>query len=338
MRTGIMSKRHHYVPEFLLRNFSDDDKIWLFDKHTCRPFRTSIKNAFVEGYFNTVIANGFTLEGEQIFGRAEDAAAPILNRIIEKRDVKHLSEDEYAAVTMFVTVQHLRTKQARRTFTLFREHLAKRFPGIRELDLQLPHLSAAESDKYASLDFIVENLSEFSHAIAEKTLILVERDCPGSFWISDHPVVLHKDCLPNEDRSLGLKVAGVQIFLPISPTYALAYFCKTIFEELEQGIAKIDAVRSRMFSRWFRAGALADKERLTMADLNYKKETVVQMLRALKDDRKIRFNKQNLIFLNSRQVATGYRFVAGPNKDFSLALDMLRQSPELRCTDHMRIA
>src|SRR5947209_4153151 len=110
-----MSKRHHYVPEFLLRNFAIDDKIWLFDKHTSKPFRTHIKNVFVEGYFNTVLAEGFTLEAEQIFGRAEDAAAPVLQRIIEEKSVVHLTEDERAAITVFVTIQHLRTKQARRT-------------------------------------------------------------------------------------------------------------------------------------------------------------------------------------------------------------------------------
>jgi len=336
--TRMTPKRHHYVPEFLLRNFADDDKIWLFDKHTSKVFRTSIKNAFVEGHFNTVVADKFTLEAEQIFTRAEATAAPILNDIIEKKTVKHLDEEAYAAVTVFVTIQHLRTKQARRTFKLFREHMTKRFPGIPQSELGLPNLTAEEGDKYASLDFIVNNLSEFSQAIGEKTLILVERNCPGSFWISDHPVVLHNDNAPHGDRSIGLKVPGVQVFMPISPKYALAYFCQTILEELEQGIAKIDAIRSRRFADWFKTGTLGDAERLTMTNLNYKREIVAQTFRALKTDRKIQFNEQNLIFLNSKQVISGFRFVASAARDFSLVVDMLEKSPELRMTDHLQFA
>ena len=153
-----MTQRHHYVPLVLLKNFSSNEKIWLFDKHLNKSVRTNIRNAFVEGDFNTIIGDGFTLEAEQIFGRAETVAAPILQSILDKKEIRHLGIDDRAAIATFVTIQHLRSKQSRRTFSILREEMERRFPNIPQSNFDLPGFTPTEADKYASLDFIVQNL------------------------------------------------------------------------------------------------------------------------------------------------------------------------------------
>ena len=331
-----MPERHHYVPQLILRNFASDSKIWLFDKHKLKRFQTSVKNAFVEGDYNTVVADGFTLEAEQIFTRAEARIAPVLKSILDNGSVKQLSNDDKVQLAIFVTLQHLRTKQSRRTFTLFREHVRKRFPESPDLDFQVPYLNLDESDKYASLDFIVKNLSELSHALVEKDLVLIEKNCPGQFWVSDHPVILHNDAPDDAWSRRGLRVPGIQIYMPISSSYVIGFFCPTLAQELEDGIAKIDSAKSRAFARWFGTGNVGEIERLTLTDITYRKGKVERVLRAIRDDKKISFNKQNLIFLNSRQVVAAYRFLGSQKADFELAIDMLREDPSLRVTDHIR--
>jgi hypothetical protein len=124
--------------------------------------------------------------------------------------------------------------------------------------------------------------------------------------------------------------------MPISPSYVLGFFCPTLAQELEDGIGKIDSAKSRAFARWFGTGNVGEIERLTLTDITYRKGKVERVLRAIRDDNKISFNKQNLIFLNSRQVVAAYRFLGSQKADFELAIDMLREDPSLRMTDHIR--
>jgi len=324
-----MSQRHHYVPLVLLRNFSSDEQICLFDKHSNKSFKTNIKNAFVEGDFNTVIGDGFTLEAEQIFGRAETAAAPILQSILEKKEIKHLGIDERATIATFVTIQHLRSKQSRRTFSIFREEMKRRFPDIPQSNFELPGFAPNEADKYASLDFIAQNLGSLAQHIVQKDFLLVELDCAGAFWISDHPVVLHNDNPKGYESNLGLAVPGIQIYLPVSSLHALAFFCPTIKEELKKGADKASKIKNSFFAKFFESGNLGDAHARTLAQLSQAKKTIDLHFRQ-HENQKIFFNAQNLIFLNSLQVQTAYRFLAGPQDDFTLAIDMLRETPAIR--------
>ena len=132
-----MPERHHYVPRLLLNGFTRHEKIWLFDKHTERAFQTNTTNAFVEGDFNSVLGENFKIEGEEAFGRIEAAVAPIVYRIRKRNDLHHLTGDEKAVLAKFTTLQHLRSKQSRRFFSLFREEIQRRFPDIPQSKLDI---------------------------------------------------------------------------------------------------------------------------------------------------------------------------------------------------------
>jgi hypothetical protein len=83
---------------------------------------------------------------------------------------------------------------------------------------------------------------------------------------------------------------------------------------------------------------MGEVERLTLADMMYHRQVVERMLRAILEDRKLRFSKQNLIFLNSHQAIAAYRYIGSPKADFALAEDMLRENPDFRLTDHISFA
>jgi hypothetical protein len=144
------------VPRLLLNGFSHQEKIWLYDKQARKAFRTNTINAFVEGDFNTVSGEDFKIEGEELFGRIETAVAPIIYAIRKRNDLCHLSDDEKLAIAQFAALQHLRSKQSRRFFSVFREEMQRRFPDIPQSKFDLPGLSQFEADKFTSLDLVAK--------------------------------------------------------------------------------------------------------------------------------------------------------------------------------------
>jgi Protein of unknown function (DUF4238) len=83
-----MPKRHHYIPEFILWNFADEDD-WLhyFDKRAPNRIvrRGKPDELFQHRHLNSVIESDgrkdARLEGE-FFGKLDDLAAPIVEKIV----------------------------------------------------------------------------------------------------------------------------------------------------------------------------------------------------------------------------------------------------------------
>ena len=74
---------------------------------------------------------------------------------------------------------------------------------------------------------------------------------------------------------------------------------------------------------------------LTLADLKFQQKKIESHLVAMRDERKIKFNKQNLLFLNSSQVLSAHRFIGSCDNRFSLVADMIKQNPEIREPRHV---
>jgi hypothetical protein len=54
MKDDVSSKLHHYIPQFYLRGFSDEDEmLFVYDKKAQRIYRSSLENSFAETHRNT---------------------------------------------------------------------------------------------------------------------------------------------------------------------------------------------------------------------------------------------------------------------------------------------
>ena len=65
----------HYVPQFLLKNFSVDPnkpQVWAYDKSTGRSFRTNVRNIAAEKGFYRLEVGGRTLSLEEGLSTLED--------------------------------------------------------------------------------------------------------------------------------------------------------------------------------------------------------------------------------------------------------------------------
>ena len=80
-------KRHHYIPQFLLKNFLDDsDRFWVFDKKKGKLHQGTPRNTFVEkNLYRTINFDhgNYSCEAEEELSRIESRAAPVIKKIIK---------------------------------------------------------------------------------------------------------------------------------------------------------------------------------------------------------------------------------------------------------------
>jgi hypothetical protein len=112
------AKKHHYVPQALLRHFSIDgagQRIWVLDKTTGRTFPAPIADVACETHFNTLQIDGRKIVLESAFDAIDSMAAPLLRKILDRRTIGGLSADERYGVALIAATQLLRVKLQRTT-------------------------------------------------------------------------------------------------------------------------------------------------------------------------------------------------------------------------------
>ncbi len=114
-------KRHHYVPEMLLCNFTDvEGRLFVFSKE--RPEQgvapRNANNSFVIGHFNSQTnADGTRNPAiERALSLVESDAKVVLDKIFvaaRRGSVPGLTPEERIQLAIFFVVQHRRTPEAR---------------------------------------------------------------------------------------------------------------------------------------------------------------------------------------------------------------------------------
>ena len=221
-------KNQHYVPQFLLKNFSSRGNkfIWAFDKNEKYRLRNQIKERPIkkvasENFFYDQFENNKTGSYEYDLQRAEDLTAPIIDKIKKTKNILDLSEEERKTLSFFITLQSLRTKgQLLRTETSMKT-LSKQLND--KANIEIPSF-----DFKSTWFWMLEESISFYDILMKKVWMLCESD--NSFLISDNPVTLINTTDKSENRgTLGLDSYGIEIYLPLSPSLTLCLFCEKFF-------------------------------------------------------------------------------------------------------------
>lgn len=338
MSNQYRSQVHHSVPRFVLQEFSENDKIWIYDKHTDKSFRTNIRNVMCERDFNAVSFKGVILNYEQRLARLEDVAAPIIRKIVAENSISGLEPGETAKFCTFVAAQMLRAKQHRRSFELMRTEMTRRFPGLAD-EAPLKDLEPDELDKLSSLQFLSEHLTEFAKHFLVKHAVVLKKACHGSLFISDNPVVFHNEKTFGPYGNIGLAVPGIQIFYPLTSGLAVAFMCPTVVAELETEISVAKKKVAQMS-----AETLLSPKGMTQLQSMHIAAAKAEIKRAerefdrLTKERAIAVAPDNLLFLNSLQIMQSYRYVASRRGDFDLVAKAMREKPGWRKPNLLRVA
>lgn len=224
------SKKHHYVPQFILKNFSIDNKkerIYTYQKIDGKSFPQSIRDAGAENYFNTLRNNN--LNFESIFDDIDGVMAHHIQQIIEGKSIefiKHNNQVKDCFLTC-MAILYLRGKIWRRTMQSIvkqKNEIVDKYFSLYEVQKD-PEISDEEA-KIATL-LGIENKIEILNALLEKEFVLLEAPANRYFNLSDTPIAT-LNRFPYSPKNINS--LETEVYFPISPKLSLAFFRRGLLE------------------------------------------------------------------------------------------------------------
>lgn len=230
------TKRQHYVPRFVLRGFSADQKttsvMLLADGRVVQ--KASIKEQCAEDYF---YGAGQSLE--RSFAKEEAKIAGYLG-IRDRATLEAFSEDVLWDFKSFLHYQHARTLAAAERFEHFLASMA------RSVMLATARLNNEPPDYVRT----IENLKVLKNpqveriwyacksrpVIADLNIKFIMTERAEGFVVGDHPVVAynqfaeHHPVLRRFPTITSLAVKGLQYFMPLSSSVVLAAYDPVVYK------------------------------------------------------------------------------------------------------------
>ncbi|PCJ95122.1 MAG: hypothetical protein COA45_12400 [Zetaproteobacteria bacterium] len=316
-------ENQHYVPQLLLRNFSFKGngkvpQVHVFDKKDEKTFQTGVNNVLAEGRFYDLTK----YSAEASFSKLESSLEPILTKIITERDISSLTDDEKVWVSVFVMAQYLRVKSFRTDAQEMLQGIVEKFGKIPDFTDKLSNSN--EDVKDFSLKFIQENLSEMSGYILNKDWYILETKESSPFWIGDNPVTLHNENKSELYGNIGFGVQGIQIYLPLSSTLTLMFWCPSIKAELEGLLEKYSKMLNDFMVQQVMENKALYEQRGSINSLQKLMDDTKKIVEAIKLGKPKLASKENVEFYNSLQVYYAERYILSNKCEFSLAESMIK--------------
>lgn len=317
----MQGEQQHYVPRFLLKNFTHGKKpkVFVYDKSNDKRFHTNIKNIAAENWFYDLEVEDGVLTMEPSLARLEANTSGIIKKLIKDRNIKSLGEDEVAVLALFLAVQFVRTKEHRLKFEHLGKQLVQKLRDMGAGEESIKELTGSSGsipeDKLFGLRSLAE-AKEFVPHFLNKAWVLLETTPRNPFFISDNPIALHNDIDYGPYGNLGLAVKGIQIYLPISSTLCLNLLCPTIAEEFRKAHDNLK---------------LLDQAAPELADSAMKNPAFARTFcDGLVNGTPVKVVEDNVTMINSLQVVYSSRFVYCESNAFELVERMIRDNQKYR--------
>lgn len=247
----MQSKRHHYVPKFLIDQFKDqyDGQIWAYDIAENRSFKTNpINCSVIKHYYSFENEDGFKDDRiEKWLADIEGVAAGIVQEIRQGRF--NLTIDELEHLIYFICLLNFRNPFFRNSIHKFKEHswriiasalasnepllttyikihereTGSKFDGdIGKLQDFMKDASRGKMQAHpnCSLELVIEVTNDIYDLIKQMNWLFVVAPKDASFILGDHPFSLfHPVNLPS--RPIGLAMRETEIQVPLTPEICL---------------------------------------------------------------------------------------------------------------------
>ena len=224
------TKFFHYVPQFYLRNFSIPDKenmIWCFDKVTSKAFIADIRNMGCAKDF-------YDENSEKHLSSLESQISPVYRKLVKTGDLASLNWSERIIIATFIAIQDTRTQEGRIALKEVGETLigkiVETMPASAKKSVEsTKNLSKIVQEKAevlakeTQITMLKEETMLFADILLGLQWILMENKSKTLLWTSDNPVNKYNPIKPPHPYlgNLGYYCAGIEIFLPLSPSLCL---------------------------------------------------------------------------------------------------------------------
>lgn len=293
-------KKQHYVPRFLLKNFSagrkDKEQVWVLDKRLGKIYRSSIWNVGHENSFYEYHGDDGDIELENLMQLVDSKGACIIQSITETAKLPEDPKDR-VWLSYFVAAQMLRTPTTRNEI----ENLPKLiFHKFGELMRGHPDAKTfaefgSEDAKFCALRLMSE-VPKFAKLLQKKVWVVTEAPPSKPYIISDNPVSLCNLINRSGWGNLGLANYGIELYMPVSTRLCLHAICPEL-----------------------------------AAHIPFTPELSDLYKRALNDGKPIPHTPENAEFVNYLLVSWSERFIYAKKRDhLDLALEMIKTNPDLK--------
>jgi hypothetical protein len=286
-KVGAMAgaKRHHVIPQFVLRNFSQNPAaknptISRLDKASGRISPSSVRNEAVIGHFNRLegLHEGATGVEEDL-ARIESECQPAIQKVLAGAD---LTIQDAELIAVFAVLQERRTPRARQSTAELMEHgyrviaevAASNDPGVRDLakarlgrdpseeevaverqqilsDLRTGHLVLQTTSDHEVLSTFLA-ADDITRSVVARTRLACLHAAGAEFVLADHPVCMFDPTVPR-NRGVGwLSSPLTEVTFPISRDTCL------MFRPGPPGYVHVDADKDTMMDINLRSYASAE--------------------------------------------------------------------------------
>jgi len=236
-------KQQHFVPQFYLRNFSEDKThINAYNVLTKKTNYTQIKTSCRENYFY-----GKNLKVEEFLCDMENIQAKIVREIILAKNVDLSSSDNHGFLLFFLLLQKIRTQTAKKDSDLFLNHSFNQYikPMMRNnKDFEKYSDEYIQGLKIVSPDFFYKTgiplALESFFAIMDLQPIIIEIKSNKEFITSDTPVIFNNYVDFKEYPLLSLVSPGLQIICPLTNKLMLFLFDNDLYKLKKNSISGSD--------------------------------------------------------------------------------------------------
>ena len=344
MRTDGKGEVEHYVPQLLLRLHANNpgarkgsEQVWCFDKLTDKVFSPNIARVLAEKRFYEIEIDGNLFSLEESLQKVEDAASPILTRIVANRTVGNLTEAERQTISRFCAVQLVRTQGHRDHMRDVHEATldALKRRGFDDDQLAKFAMPSEEEAKATALRMLADAPETYGPHFINKHWHLIESAEQDPFHLGDHPVVVDSNQSITGHRQSGLASPGVSIYLPLCSTLCLLMTDSLIISEIFRDAVKFESGHRSLI------GAMARNELTPEIVAHYKEMKVArhkirEIVRHMRLGTPEAYDTQVTLRANALQMFYASRWIVSSTSDFSTPKRMIADSAEFRTRPKVR--
>lgn len=330
----MAAEHQHYVPQMLLRGFlsrnpenAAKEQVHVFDLESGKRFEPSISNIMGERRYNDFWLDEETLATiEPAAGRIESHVAPLVERVRQERRLER-SPEEFSDLALLMAFQFIRTKKIRHLPERLNEQL---IAHIQKMGLDPTNVEGLEDwteeklkKQHAKMQ--IDGLPKYVEIIAEKEFFLMTAPEGSSFYLGDHPVVMHND----DQRDgflrggLGLAVPYIQIYLPLSAEVMLCAYDRAVLGQLMKSRDELMREFQLEALGWLRQGLIIGQEMKALLDSVKCKDAVDPLIESIRAGTPISIGPDQVQSYNSLQAFHAHRFVVDPDGEFAVASEMI---------------